>query len=424
MQPVAEASRIESLDVLRGFALLGILLLNIVGFGMYSAAYSSPGFDLLGGSSLDLGVWVSVELLAEGAMRCLFSMLFGAGVLLFTTGEYGKTGALHYKRTFWLLAFGLFDAYVLLWNGDILVTYGLAGAVLYLVRNVSASRLLTVAIVFIVFMSLFYAATRFGLGQAYQAAQTLAAATDPASVSEGVKETAAIWHSFAADWGAGGGGTELEYALRGDGYATAFWWNADKSNEMLFFVLPLILFWDAMAMMLLGMALYKYGILQGDRAPVFYLKLMLAGFSVGLLVNGFEVSNAISNDFDMFSTFAQIQPTYHIGRLGMACGYMGLLLLVVQKGIWPMLRRRLAAVGRMALTNYLSHSIICMFVFTGAGLALVGSFSRAQLYIVVFAIWVFQLFFSQWWLERYRFGPLEWLWRALTYGERPTNRRS
>ena len=122
LQPVAETKRIESLDVLRGFALLGILLLNILGFGLLSASYSNPAADLADGSDLDLAVWASVELFAEGAMRCLFSMLFGAGVVLFTTGGRGKSGVLHYKRTFWLLAFGLFDGYLLLWNGDILYT--------------------------------------------------------------------------------------------------------------------------------------------------------------------------------------------------------------------------------------------------------------------------------------------------------------
>lgn len=130
-QPVTEASRIESLDLLRGFALLGILLLNIIGFGLPSPAYSNPGFDLVGGSPLDLGVHATVELFAEGAMRCLFSILFGAGVILFTTGSNTGRGALHYKRTAWLLVIGRVDAYLLLWNGDIRVTYAFAGFVLY-----------------------------------------------------------------------------------------------------------------------------------------------------------------------------------------------------------------------------------------------------------------------------------------------------
>lgn len=423
MQPVTEVDRIESLDVLRGFALLGILLLNIIGFGMHSSAYTNPGFDLLDGSSLDVGVWASIELLAEGAMRCLFSILFGAGVVLFTTGETAKSGLLHYKRNFWLLLFGLFDAYILLWNGDILVTYAIAGAVLYLVRDTSAGRLLTAAIALIVAMSLFYLATAFGLGQAYQAAQAVSAATDPGSLSESMRDAAEQWDSFAADWITDDAAVESEYDERRDSYLSAFQWNLQQTNTMLFFAMPLILFWDALAMMLLGMALYRYGVLQGARSTAFYLKLMLAGFSVGLIVNAYEVSNAFSSDFDIFETFAFMQPTYHLGRLGMACGYIGLLLLVIHKGALSGLRQLLGAVGRMALTNYLMHSFICLLVFTGAGLALVGELSRAQIYLVVFATWGFQLFFSQWWLTRYRFGPVEWLWRALTYGKKSQNRR-
>ena len=121
--------------MIRGFALLGILLLNIIGFGLPSAAYSNPAFDVSLTAPLTLFTWASIELFAEGAMRCLFSMLFGAGVVLFLTGASAKPGAIHYKRNFWLLIIGLFDAYILLWNGDILVNYALAGAVLYFARK-------------------------------------------------------------------------------------------------------------------------------------------------------------------------------------------------------------------------------------------------------------------------------------------------
>ena len=130
--PTSETSRIESLDVFRGFALLGILLLNIIGFGMLSPAYSNPGFDLQSSGAASLWAWVTIELFAEGTMRCLFSILFGAGVVLFTTGESAKSGWIHYRRTFWLLMFGLFDAYILLWNGDILVAYALALSLIHI----------------------------------------------------------------------------------------------------------------------------------------------------------------------------------------------------------------------------------------------------------------------------------------------------
>jgi len=115
------------------------------------------------------------------------------------------------------------------------------------------------------------------------------------------------------------------------------------------------------------------------------------------------------------ATCAQLQWSYHLGRLGMTLGYLGLVAWVVQHGRLAGLSRRLAAVGRMALSNYLLHSVVALFLFTGAGLGLLGELGRAQLYLVVPALWALQLWLSPWWLARHRFGPLEYLWRLLTY---------
>lgn len=422
LAPTNEQARIESLDVLRGFALLGILLLNIVGFGMVSTAYSFPLDGMVG--RFDIGVWVGVELFAEGAMRALFSILFGAGVVLFTTGDAAKGAWVHYRRNFWLFAFGLFDAYVLLWSGDILVTYALAGAVLYWVRNVRPGRLYAAAAVLIILMSAMYGGMGFGLAQGKAAAAVVAAADSSEQVSAAVLEGAAAWHEFVDDSTSTPEQREQELATRGGRYAGAFVWNVVQTNAMLFFVLPMFMFWDALAFMLLGMAMYKSGILQGDRSVRFYAVTAVAGFAVGLSVNGLEVYRAVSADFALLDTFAQAQPTYHIGRLGMACGYLALLVLLVRGQWWRGLRTRLASVGRMALTNYLMHSLICLFIFTGTGLGLVGTLSRAELYVVVVAIWLLQLIISPWWLSLYRFGPLEWFWRGLTYGAWPQFRRA
>ena len=118
-----------------------------------------------------------------------------------------------------------------------------------------------------------------------------------------------------------------------------------------------------------------------------------------------------------------MQPTYHLGRMAMALGYIGLLCLICQSNGLHAFTSRLAVVGRMALTNYLMQSLICAVIFTGLGLGLLGDWQRVELYGVVIAIWVFQMWFSAFWLERYRFGPLEWVWRALTYGSAPSIKR-
>jgi len=413
--PVSEAQRIESLDVLRGVALLGILLLNIVGFGLISSAYSMPSEAMTG--TADLIAWSSVELFAEGAMRGLFSILFGAGVVLFVGGADGRGAGVHFKRNFWLLAFGLFDAYLLLWNGDILINYALAGALLYFVRDVKAGRLLATAIVLFVGLSAFYGVTNLALSTTQQAALQVEQADDVDSLDARTVAAAQQWQDFSGDFILSAEQKEQELAARQGSYGSALAWNAKKTNEMLTFVLPLYLFWDALVMMLLGMALYKYGVLQGLRSPAFYKKLMWSGFSVGLLVNAGEVYRAVDSDFALLSVFAQMQATYHIGRLGMALGYIGLLLLLLNSSFLTGLRSRLASVGRMALTNYLMHSFIALILFTGAGFALVGELTRAQLYFVVIAIWVLQLWLSPLWLTHFRFGPVEWLWRVLTYGK-------
>ena len=424
MQPTAETQRIESLDVLRGFALLGILLLNIVGFGMLSVAYLNPGMGVTGTG--DVITWAGIELFAEGAMRCLFSILFGAGVLLFTTGDNAKGAGLHYKRNFWLLVLGLFDMFVLVWIGDILGTYALAGMLLYLFRNASANKLLVAAGVLILLMSLLYGIMNFGLVQGKAASLELAQMTQeereaaPAALVEGGKG----WDEFYQDFELSEEEQAEELAARQGSIAEVYKWNTEASLETLMFVVPIFLFWDALAMMLIGMALYKNGVLQGSKPTSYYVKLMLLGFGFGLLVNGYEVNRAIQADFHVLSVFPQMQVTYHFGRLGMALGWMGLIVLVMHKSMLLWLTQRLAAVGRMALTNYLMHSFICMILFTGIGFGLVGEFSRTQLYVVVAAIWFLQLWFSPWWLARYRFGPMEWVWRMLTYGQVPKNKRA
>ena len=424
--PTSEANRIDSLDVFRGFALLGILLLNIIGFGLLSPSYSNPGFDLAGAGVANVFTWATFELFAEGAMRCLFSILFGAGVMLFTTGDNAKSGWIYYKRTFWLLMFGLFDAYILLWNGDILVTYALAGALLYLLRNRSAKTLFFIAATLIALMSLLHFVIGFGLKDAFDAHQRvveLEVAGESESISERLRDGAAVWDEFVVDFEMSKQAVDAEVTDRTKSYASAFTWNAKKNNELYLFVSPAFLLWDALAMMLLGMALYKTGVLQATRSIAFYKRLMLSGFSLGLLINGYEVYRAYSTGFDIFMTFAQMQPTYHLGRLGIGLGYIGLLGWIVKRGYLQSLTSRLTSVGRMALTNYLMHSFICAIIFTGLGFGLLGQLQRVELYVVVIAIWLFQLWLSPIWLKQFRFGPVEWLWRTLTYGKAPAFNR-
>jgi uncharacterized protein len=420
--PTTGAARIESLDVLRGVALLGILLLNILGFGLHSAGYFSPLIGMGDHPGLNLAVWGGVNLFFEGAMRALFSMLFGAGVVMFTTGLGSTSGAvksgwLHYRRTFWLLAFGLFDAYVLLWTGDILIVYALCGALLYPLRKLSPKTLVILAGILLVLTSIMYEGIGLSMQSGRAAAEEIA--RDPAAAGDPEKQAmAGIWDEFSGDFQVDDTAQQEELAARRGSYPEVAAFSAGYMNETLLFVVPMFLFWDALAMMLLGMAFYRMGLLTGERSTRFYLRLTTWGFLVGLAANGWELARGFQTDFDIIVIFSYMQGTYHVGRLGMALGWMGLVMLICRGGLLAGLRRRLAAVGRMALTNYLMHSLICLFLFTGAGFGLVGELERWALYPIVFAIWALQLWLSPWWLDRCAFGPAEWLWRTLTYGAR------
>lgn len=422
--PTSESARIDSLDIVRGVALLGILLLNIWGFGLESASYFGPqsGVDVgAADASLNWQVWFAVSLLFEGSMRALFSLLFGAGVLLFLSNS--RASSLHFKRNFWLLLFGLFDAYVLLWTGDILIVYAIASLLLFPLRHVSAKRLLAAAVALLALLTMVYALSGFGLNLSRVAATEVAQAVDPHALSAKTLELAAVWEDFEASYAPNEANIAAELAQRQASYTSAAQWVYPVLAEQLMFALPTFLLGDALLLMLVGMAFYRWQILDASRSPAFYWWLMMCGFAVGLSVNGYELWRSAANDFDLLAQFSYLQPTYDVGRTAMALGYLGLILLWCQASFWAGLKSRLAAVGRMALTNYLAHSVICLFLFTGAGFGLVGMLQRWELYGVVFAIWLLQLWFSPWWLARYRFGPAEWLWRALTYGKRPPMQR-
>lgn len=417
--PTEAGARILSLDVLRGFALLGILLLNIVGMGMLSSAYSYP-FGSVAGSgttALDLGVWMSTEMFAEGAMRALFSMLFGAGVVLFTAT---RSANLHYRRTFWLLCFGLVDGFLLLWTGDILVVYALGGALLYALRDASPRALLAGAAGLVVLLLVVRVVVVSELPQLqndYDDALRLEASGESLDAQQ--REAKEIWMDFSTGMLPDDQQALEELTARNKSYGSAFLWSFDTFSEVLLEATPFFLLWDALTGMLVGMALYKLGVLQGAKSQVFYLRLAIVGLLVGLSINAFELWRAIESDYDLITTNSFFQPTYDLGRLALASGYIGLVMWCchnrLSAGALSGLTARLAAAGRMALTNYLLHSAIALLLFTGAGFGMAGEFDRWQLYLFVLLIWLFQLWFSAWWLARHAQGPIEALWRRLTY---------
>jgi len=421
--PIERGERITALDSLRGFALLGILLMNIVAMGMYGAAYDDP--TVTGGATgANLWVWIAMHVLAEGKMRCLFSMVFGASVILLTSRLEGRRDAadIYYRRTLWLLLFGVLHAY-LLWLGDILYPYALCGLLLYPFRKMGPKGLLIIGTVLLVLN----AAAYIGMGfkdremlkdgrAAEQASKQGKKLTDKEEEARGEYER---WRKF---------NRPTAEELKKD----AKEWR-DNALSVLKARAKLVGFfhslpyyhpanWDIWCMMFIGMGLLKLGVLGSERSYRFYAWMVLIGYGIGFPVNSYTAWVIVRSNFDpVIHSFAN--STYDLGRLSIALGHLGLIMLLAKAGWFRWMLSGLGAIGQMAFTNYLFQSVVTAFLFTGYGFALYGKLQRYQLYYVVAAIWIFQLIVSPIWLRHFRFGPLEWGWRSLTYWKRQPMRQ-
>ena len=417
--PVEEKQRIRSIDTLRGVALLGILLLNIIAFSGPLATYYDPSAGN-GVSGLDLAVAMLVDIWAEGAFRAIFSMLFGAGLLIFFAKpgvDKGVIKSLYYRRTWLLIGFGLVNSYIFLWAGDILYAYGVTGLVLYFFRDLSAKRLAVCSAMLFLFLGLIHTGSYFGVRALYADYQAVVSLPENEELSEAQNQSLENWDSYLQQQLAAPEQIEMEMEIREQGYFENFIFTAQVNIVFQTVIFLFSAFWDAAAMMLLGMAFMKWNIFDASRDLNFYVRMTIFGFGVGLFINSWEVITYVSGGFEPFWA-ATARPTYDIGRLGMALGYIGMVMIVCKLEILSRFRHALACVGQMALTNYLAQSIICNIIFLGFGFGMFGQMQRTEVYYVVFGIWIFQLLFSVFWLRRYHYGPAEWLWRSLTYKKR------
>ncbi len=417
--PVSGKARIQSIDTLRGVALLGILVINILAFAQPFGALSDPRVD--GATEgLNFALFAGAEIFVEGGMRAIFSMLFGAGLLIFMNkpgADPGEVRGMYYRRTGLLILFGLFNAYALLWVGDILFIYGVAGLLLFLFRGLSARALLFWAIGVLLFTTLIHVGVHYTLrylGEAVAEAQALAPGVE---MSEQQREAVQTWDAMLADQGLSEAGQAEEIEARRSGYLDNFVFSAGLTIYLQTVGLLVLGLWDALGMMLLGMALMKWRVFDASRGTRFYLLLMLLGFGIGLPLNAWETMTFVDSGYQPhWQSFNR--PTYDLGRLSLALGYVGLVMLICRSGALSRLQAALANVGQMALTNYLMQTVLCNFVFLGIGLGQFAAWERPGMYLFVLGVWLFQIVFSLIWLSRYRFGPCEWLWRSLTYRRR------
>lgn len=416
LAPAAPNERIEAIDTIRGVALLGILIINILAFGLPFRAMFDPTVD---GSTtgVDFAAYFAMGFVFEGAMRALFSMLFGAGVAMVAAS--GKGAAIHYRRQLLLLAFGLIDAFVLLWTGDILVPYALAGMVLYFARNWSPTALFVAAGIVFAYLVIVYTAFFGMLTFLPEQAGAVQVRLD-AGESVSAQDQAALdgWRELEASIDPPPYLLERERLKFQGTYRQSVVANAGEVIDLYVVALPYFIIWDAIACMLLGMALFKVGFLTGRRSQRFYFVTAILGFGVGLAVNGFEMAMKIATDYAYEWVSGASVPTNDLGRVCMALGFVSVVMIANARGYLAKLRRGLAAVGRMALSNYILQSIFGIVIFHDMGFGLWNELARHELYYVVFLQWAVMIAFSVWWLGRFRFGPLEWVWRTLTYGRR------
>ena len=413
--PLRTSDRIQSLDIMRGIVLFGILLMNINGMGLYHA-YSDP--TVAGGATgWDLYTWITTNMFFEGTMRALFSLLFGVGMFVLLD-RLEKKGAginaanIYFRRMTWMLVFGLIHAYLLLWVGEILYDYALMGFLVYSFRNMAPKKLIMIA------AFLFSAGTLWNyadykkdvkLVEQVPLVNTYKAEGKP--LTKELKEADEKWQKLEAERSSAAV-EEYNTNIR-KGYFHVVGFLAAKNtnyNKQLYRWGP----FDILSMMLLGIALFKLNILSAKKSYRFYGIMALIGYSIGLSVNYYEVTMIMNSSFS-FLSFSKTDLTYDAGRVPVALGHIASIMLLCKLPILNWLKSRLAAVGKMALTNYIMHSVIALFFFTGAGFGMFGKLQRHELLYVVFSIWIFQLIISPIWLKYFEFGPVEWLWRNLSY---------
>ena len=420
--PVRQQERIQFIDAIRGFALLGILLMNIMSQGQAHFYYTTMNLSQ-SITGANYWAWLIESLFFEGTMRGLFSILIGAGTILLITRLEKKNAGLepadiYYRRLLWLLLFGLINAFIFLWPGDILYPYALGGLLLFPFRNWSARNLFLAALFFLAIAT--YRSNsdlqdfRNTISKGKAIEQLV---TQKVSLTEVQNEDLKKYQSYKADNSKDGitrlAGNE-EKQIKGQSYGSIFKYYLDRNMRRQSIGMYNFMIWDVLIFFFLGMALFKSGFITGKLSNYLYAGLAIGATGFGLWFNYVDQHLIYQVKFDRYEFVQRYTfDTYQIRRFLQTLGYLSGLILLYKWLPFRKLFNVLAPVGQMAFTNYLSQSIITSVIFYGFGLF--GALQRYELYYIVAAIWGFQVVFSHIWRRYFRFGPFEWLWRSLTY---------
>ncbi|MEP6784935.1 MAG: DUF418 domain-containing protein [Sphingomonadales bacterium] len=398
--------RLTTLDGLRGIAVMGILLINIPLFALIEAAMFNP-LAQGGDRPVDIAAWAVNFVLAEGKMRNLFSLLFGASLLLVVqraTAAGENPARVHYARMFWLAVFGAAHLY-LIWWGDILLHYAIVGSVAFLFRNALPRTLVVTAILLLVIELLL----GFGSTAAMSAARVAASAPDASAA------LVRTWADFNNVMGIPDAATVARNdALYRSGWTTIVGHRITEGADTL--LVLIVLGFETLGMMLLGMAGLKSGFLTGEWPRAQYRRIAAIGYAIGLPVMIALATWLIVDRFDPVLSFAVTTALSAIVRPLIMFAHASVIILWLTGGT-SALRDHVIATGRMAFSNYLGTSLLMTTLFYGWGGGLYGSLGRADLYVVVPVVWALMLLWSKPWLDHFRYGPLEWLWRSLSRGK-------
>jgi uncharacterized protein len=390
MAPVASSERVDVIDILRGMALFGILAANMRGFDAPMQYYY--GINRMFPSTSDQIGQGFIDLFIQGKFITLFSLLFGLGfaIQISRAEERGKSVSFYPRRLFLLLCFGLIHAW-LIWWGDILACYAVAGVALLLFRRFSQKTILIVAIVL---LAASFATMLQEVIQFYR--HPWAAKPSSDGIPQTVLNIMSVYRegSFLAmtkarilDW------RQLNWP--------PIW--------LVTFILPRFL---------LGLWVWRTGVLKDISASLPVIrKVCIWSLAIGVLFDGiysyFRWIAVPPRGLPTLAAFAR-DGSHEVAGFVLGCFYGCLVVILVQAPAWKTRLTPFAAVGRTALTNYLLQSLVCVWFFHWT--KLYGSVGPAAGLIPTVVLFALQVPVSVWWMQRYEFGPAEWIWRSLTYG--------
>ena len=400
--PPAEPDRLPGLDLIRGLAVMGIALMNVASFGLPPGAYDNP-LAYGHASPLDQFVWAAEFIFVDGKLRALFSILFGASLMLMADREEARGGrpfSLHVRRMIVLLVIGLAHA-LLIWPGDILFMYAIAGLAAWWMRDKPVPPLIVAALICLAGQAAISGVTLSGLTALRDAAETPGANLT----------TAKAWTDLHARIGPDPAAAAQAVAMQRGSYGEGLVRRLDEAEETR--VGQLVgAGLETLGLMLIGMAAMRSGALGGTWPRARYSRIAFAAVLAGALAGSGLLAICAYSRFDSITVYAAAVLGGAPLRPLMALGYAA-AVLAIRPGA---LAARIAAVGRMALSCYIGTSIAFALLFEGYGLGLFGRLSRAETLLPVLAVWVLMLVLCPLWMRRYRHGPIEWLWRCAVRG--------